>query len=396
MRRPIIAGICVLALAVTACSSNSNSSASSSKDYKILVIGATSGPEAGYTSDYIRGIKAAAAVINKGGGIDGKTIELTVSNDQADPTTAVGIVRQALTSNRPDLLYCLCADEELALAPIVTQAKLLMLTTALDNTVTNATKYPYIFSQSYQTPAPYTAIKDRLVSEGAKRVGVLTINNNFGQEVWSTLQSLFAGTGVQLFDQSINLTALSATSNLEALKQDHVDHLIVSSYTSVTSYIFAARVAAGMSGVPAIGDQAVAATNPNQSIAPADRQNVTLLTTQVQLAGSISGPAWDTMLAALKPYGALATGMQQPAETYTGMQLIAAAAKQAGSTSVEAMSKALNDLRPDTNSAFFYPTAWIIKGTLHMPVFPESDFRFINIAPYDSQGQFPASAAVSP
>jgi branched-chain amino acid transport system substrate-binding protein len=391
MRRLIIAGICVLLMAVAACSSSSNSPSTADHTYSVLVIGDTSGAAASYTSDYIKGIKAAADVINKSGGIDGKTVVITVENDQNDPTTAVKILQQ---SAKPDLFYCLCSGEELAVAPIVTEDKILMITTAQDYTVTNAAKYPYIYSLSYQTSAPYTVIKDRLVSEGAKRVGIITTDTQVGNQTWETAKSILTAAGIQVFNQSISLTSLNATSNLEALKRDNVDHLVVSSFTSLTSYIFAARMAVGMGSVPTIGDQAVAATNPEQSIAAADRENVALLTTQVQTSGTITNSAWSTMLSALTPYGKLATGMQQPAETYTGLQVVAAAAKQAGSTSIDAISKALDGLRTQADSPFFFPSSWTIEGLNHTPVFPDSDFSFVNIAPYDSDGQFPASALI--
>lgn len=386
-----------MGLALTACSSSAggNTGANDSgKPFRVLYIAGVSGAYATFAGANATAMKASASVINKNGGIGGRQVEVKVGDDRSDPTQAISVLQEALTSSSPpDLVWFSTNDEGNALIPILNGQKILTVTN-VGAPLDDAAKYPYTVSMSFDQSTPYVVMRQRLESEGAKAVGFVTTNDGVGQVFWSAFKQAFDGSSIKIYNEPVNLNSLNVTPNMQALQAKHVDHLVLESYTSLTSYIFSARTAAGMGDIPTIGDAPVAQTDPYKSIAAPDRKNVVVLAANLQIAGAENGPAWDTFIAALKANGQI-SNLQSQATVYTGLQAVAAAAKKAGSTGTPAIVKALRGARLDSDS-FVYPSSWQTvssKSTLLRE--SPSDFKFVSIAPYNDLGQFPASAVVN-
>ncbi len=372
--------------------STSNSS-SNSAPFTVLYIAGVSGAYAQFAAANTTALKASAAVINQNGGIDGRKVVINVGNDNSDPTQAVSLLQQDLaTSSPPDLVAFSTNDEGTALMPVLNAHKILTMTN-VGEPLNNAAAYPYTISLSFNQESPYLVMRTRLEAAGAKRVGFVSTNDSVGQVFWAAFQQAFAGSGISIFDEPVNLASLNVVPNMVALKNKGVDHLVVESYTSLTSYIFAARTEAGMDAVPTIGDSPVAQTNPWKAIAAPDRTNVVLLASNPQIEGAESGPGWNQFIAALKKAGPISV-LQSQATEYTGLQAIAAAAKKAGSTDPGAIISELRGKALDSTT-MVYPQTWqTVSGSSTLLVEPSSDFKFVTIAPYNALGQFPASAVV--
>jgi branched-chain amino acid transport system substrate-binding protein len=351
-----------------------------------------SGAFAQFAGANVTGIKASASVVNSAGGINGRKVEIDVVDDQSDATQAVSLLQQKLATSTPDLVWFFTIGEGNALMPILNSRKILTITNSGDP-LSDPVKNPYLASLASDQKAPYVAMRARLEAEGAKSVGFVTTNDGVGQVDWPAFQKAFDGSGMSLFNEPVNLTSLNVTPNMQALKAHNVDHLVVESYTALTSYIFAARTAAGMDNIPTIGDSPVAQTNPYKSIAAADRKNVVLVAANPQVEGGVTGAGWDAMIAALKATGPISV-VQSQATVYTGLQAVAAAAKQAGSTDAAAVTKALRGKLE--SGAFTFPTTWELAdpSTSTLLKAPASLFKFVTIAPYNDLGQFPASSVV--
>jgi DNA-binding transcriptional MocR family regulator len=364
---------------------------SSPGPFTVVYITGVSGAYAQFAAANTAALRASASVINASGGIDGRRVVISVANDNSDPTRAVSLLQRALaTSSPPDLVAFSTSDEGTALMPILNSDKILTMTsTALDN----AAAYPYTVSLSFDQVAAYRVVRKRLEAEGARRVGFVSTNDGGGRVFWAAFKEAFAGSGIAVYDEPVNLDSLNVVPNMVALKDKHIDHLVVESYTSLTSYIFAARTEAGMNDIPTIGDSPVAQTNPWKAIAAPNRTNVVLLAANPQIAGAESGPGWNQFIAALKKAGPISI-LQSQAMVYTGLQAVAAAAKKAGSTSTDAIIRELRG-KELTSNTLVYPQTWqTVSSSSTLLREPASGFQFVNIAPYNSLGQFPASAVV--
>jgi branched-chain amino acid transport system substrate-binding protein len=390
--RKVCVGIVVALLVLAGCGTAEESgSGDSSGPFQVLVITGTSGAFAQFASANVTGIKAAAKVINDDGGIDGRKVEIKVVDDQSDATQAVSLLQQELAESRPDLVWFFTIGEGQALMPILNKEKLLVLTNSGDP-LADPAKYPYLTSLASDQKAPYVAMRQRLEDEGAKNVGFMTTNDGVGEVDWPAFQEAMDGSGMTLFNEPVNLSSLNVTPNMLSLRDKGIDHLVVESYTALTSYIFSARTAAGMEDIPTIGDSPVAQTDPAKAIAPADQKNVVLVAANPQVEGGVTGEGWDKMIAALKSSGDISV-VQSQATVYTGLQAIAAAAEKAGSTDPDDMIKALRGKLESPD--FTFPEVWEpVSPTSNLLQSPPEAFNFVEVAPYNDIGQFPASAVV--
>ena len=96
------------------------------------------------------GINAAITDINANGGILGRQVVLQTQNDQNDPTTAVNLLEQRLSSGKkPDAMYPGGSSAvSLALQPVMTQNKILATDATSSDALNVPSKYPYFFGVS--------------------------------------------------------------------------------------------------------------------------------------------------------------------------------------------------------------------------------------------------------
>jgi branched-chain amino acid transport system substrate-binding protein len=381
-------------LAGCSSSAGGGSASSDSAPFTVLYITGVSGAYAQFAAANTAALKASANVINQNGGIDGRKVVVSVANDNSDPTQAVSLLQQdlATSTSPPNLVAFSTNDEGTALMPILDSDKILTMTN-VGAPLDNAAEYPYTVSLSFNQETPYLVMRQRLEAEGARRVGFVSTNDSVGQVFWSAFKQAFAGSGIAVYDEPVNLNSLNVVPNMVALKNEGVDHLVVESYTALTSYIFAARTEAGMNNIPTIGDSPVAQTNPWKAIAAPDRANVVVLAANPQIAGAESGAGWNDFIAALQKAGPISV-LQSQATEYTGLQAVAAAAKKAGTTDPEAIIRELRG-KELQSSTFVYPPSWqTTSSSSTLLAEPTSDFQFVAIAQYNALGQFPASAVV--
>src|ERR1051326_1081620 len=124
-------------LLVAACGSGSTSSTpASSVPFNVLAIAAVSGANGASGLAFLQGMKAAAIVVNQGGGILGHKIDITTQDPQGSATTAVSMLDQSLNSppsGGGTWNFCQCggtSDENLAENPVAGKAKLISITQA--------------------------------------------------------------------------------------------------------------------------------------------------------------------------------------------------------------------------------------------------------------------------
>jgi branched-chain amino acid transport system substrate-binding protein len=108
-RLSAIAAAAVVAMLVSACASSSQSGSggdsgdsgggtASGSTVKLMVTGVLATPSANY-AESANGAQAAAAAINKAGGIDGHPIQIITCNDNLNPADAISCAREAIADH---------------------------------------------------------------------------------------------------------------------------------------------------------------------------------------------------------------------------------------------------------------------------------------------------------
>jgi branched-chain amino acid transport system substrate-binding protein len=413
----LVAALAVAAVVAAACSSSSKSSsgatsppstaagasaaATGGTPVHIVVTGAVSasgtlGINSGMS---VNAVKAAASVLNKNGGINGHPVDVTVVDDNGDPTTAVTKLQQALSSGSKPIAVLDSGPGNLAAAilPVLNQAKVLLFNIAPTADSSDATKWPLSFDLSPGLNDYSSAFCPAIQADGNKSVAIFYTDDAYGDALGPLVKTKCAGdnvsvTGIDKFDP----TALDFTPQLQKLQGTHPDALILVGYGAPVGYILKNINKLGWN-VPIYGDVAVTATPQVSAPAPggllgdpseANLKMMVFKSTQY----SASPPANEaTMVNAIKAQGPIQATLVL-AYDYDGVMLLAAAAKQANTvTDAAALAKALESLPPGTAQTGVL-SAYHFSATSHAPNASPDEFAFVKpTKPVD--GQFGAPGA---
>src|SRR5437764_14126400 len=125
------AALALAAAAASACGApgaSSSSGGSGSGPIKIAVVDAQSGQSSSLGQWEYDGVKLAVKQANAAGGIGGRTIALTLFDDQGDPTVTTDIAHKVASGGYPAAFGAAESADSIAMAPILQRAKIPAIT----------------------------------------------------------------------------------------------------------------------------------------------------------------------------------------------------------------------------------------------------------------------------
>jgi branched-chain amino acid transport system substrate-binding protein len=355
MRRLLLATSVVLAAALSAaaCSSSSSTPAagtdSSSAPFRVMVTGGLSatGVLAANAETSVLAVQAGAKVINKEGGIDGRKVVVTVSNDAGDPTTAVTNLLNAIHSgNSPDL-YLNSGPSTIPAAtlPILTSNHILSFNMGPTADSFDPAKFPYNFDVA---TGPTDALKGFVLTmkdDGYKTVGIIHGNDAYGSVFGADAASAFQAAGFKITsNQAYDVTALSMIPQLQAIQATKPDVLIMDGYGAPVGYLLKGLQQLGWN-VPILGDTSVSATSLVSTPPPTGYEGSSLVKNlKIEVNQStVYSPSATLVNQAVKAMTSLGKieSTLILAFNYDALPLVAAAAKYEHSTTTAALAAAL-------------------------------------------------------
>ncbi len=331
---------------LAACGSSSPSSSSSvptqsGNTITAGVIAPFTGPAAQFGKLLSAPCFAATDLINKAGGILGKTISCSAIDDTGDPADAVPNVTRAIaTTTNLDMALGLESNTAATTVPLVNAAKIPIITT---NGLVAFTKnsYPYYWRLTPSDDANGAAFAVWAVQKGYKNVAVV-FQNGIGSEgnlpgLTSAMPKLGGSLGLQL---TIPADAASYSSEVARVISAHPDALIWSADPQTTATFMSEYKQLNNGSIPPM----VTATDsltPDFFGALKRVVGVSYVTQDVYLVGSSfsqTTPAFATYKAALEAdskTSAIAdvlSAVGPPASEYDGINILALAMVMAKST----------------------------------------------------------------
>jgi branched-chain amino acid transport system substrate-binding protein len=374
-------------------SSGSGSNAAKSSPFTVLAIVAASGPLAADSAAEMEGLQAAKAYVNAHGGINGHPVKVTIENDNFDPTTAVSLLQSALSGgSKPDMVFAgTTSTETLALMPLLTQNKIFSLQISVSSQTVDPKVNPYAFSSSSSTSAFSAELAHviRAHYPSAKKAGLLIGNDVNGTSLLASekpdLESNGFSVSVQTYDPA---TAIDVTPQLEALKAQNPDILVVSGFGAIAGYILKDRSKIGWN-IPTAGDASFTANALTTLATPQQLTNVSVLATnksQIYKPLSQRDEAFQTLYKDVLPKsGTFSAPFGLYADGWDDIILAKAAATQAGSFASTAMTQALENLKDSTDPSFINGP-YKYSASQHSPI---ADIDLADLAsPYTKDGQY--------
>lgn len=195
MKRPISILIAVLMITtfLVGCGSDDGDSGNGedSDVYKFSVLAPITGEYAEYGKGFEVATQMAADEINEAGGVNGKNIELKVYDTKADPTESADIARRV--AEEKDVLAVIgdfSSSAAMANAPILGEAGLVQLSpTASHTDYAQMNEYMFSIMGRQDGEGPFFSTYLLQKYSGAKDVGVIYINDDWGQSAHDNFMS---------------------------------------------------------------------------------------------------------------------------------------------------------------------------------------------------------------
>jgi branched-chain amino acid transport system substrate-binding protein len=238
---------CMLAgtLAVAGCGNNASGGSSSDTSdsaksglpdgpIKLGALFTMSGPSAPIGVAQKNAFTVLVNRLNQQGGIAGHQVELVSYNDKGDPAVAVSVASKLVSDKVAVIVYHGTSATNSQTLPVFTKAKLPQV--VLDGTVAYADpeKFPYTFTTYPSFEQTTAKTIEYSVSQGTKKLGLITDGLPYGKELENGLKKAAAGKGVTLVGPvTYSPTAVDVTTQLRQLKSQGADGVAVLAATGL-------------------------------------------------------------------------------------------------------------------------------------------------------------------
>ncbi|MCS7200004.1 MAG: ABC transporter substrate-binding protein [Caldimicrobium sp.] len=141
-----------------------------------------------------------AEQVNKGGGINGRPLEVIIEDSKSEETQAVISAKKLIEKDKVvAIIGPSTTGESMAIIPIVTQAKIPMISLAAGTSITEPVSERYwIFKTAQYDRSAVEAIYKYMQKRGIKKVGILTITTGFGDQGRKALLELAPKFGITI------------------------------------------------------------------------------------------------------------------------------------------------------------------------------------------------------
>jgi branched-chain amino acid transport system substrate-binding protein len=426
-RYALASGLAVVALtAITACGSSTKSSTSTStaggssattasgggagsstptgKPFVFLYDGDFSSSIATYSQAEVLGLQVAADQLNATGGILGHPVKIEQVNDQSNPTTAVNLLQQKLSSgDTPNAMYP-GGDSQTttALLSALNRQKILAVDAASATSLNDPKKYPLYFGDSELTTGPIPSFATLAKSKGYKKIAVVYGNDVTGQATFQSYKDGLASSGISVVGAAYDDSAVDMTPQLEQVKAQNPDALIVSGYGAPALYIVKGRNQLGWN-IPSYADEVASVVPWTTSLPQSQLNNLFVQEATGLLPQNIAQqPAIGKLISAAQAKGGTKilqeTGLQVVNVGYNAMEIVAYGAKLANSINGPAIATALEGIGKPTNVPWvgFGPNdeygGMLYSSTNHYPVEFPTYYALVPPGNINSSGLYEAPA----
>jgi branched-chain amino acid transport system substrate-binding protein len=224
-----------LGLAVTVTAAPPRSAGAANEPYLIGATVSESGPGSSLGRPEADSMQMAVDEINKAGGVNGHPLQITILDDESNPTTAVNNVRKLLDAHPIALLGSSLTQTSLAMVPLATQAQIPMISFASSAQVIQpVSDRKWIFKMPITDFHTAQTMQEFMKKKGWTKVGVIYRNDDYGKTGLGHFQDAGRKAGFEVVDvEPIAANASDATTQLTHLKAANPQAIVA--WTSLPS-----------------------------------------------------------------------------------------------------------------------------------------------------------------
>jgi branched-chain amino acid transport system substrate-binding protein len=304
-------------------SGGSTSSGAAAGPIKIAVVDAQSGSNSDLGQFEWRGVTLAVKQANAAGGVDGRQIQLTLYDDQGDPTVGTELARKIASAGDIAMFGTAESAVTVAMAPILRSEKIPNITSG-QSTALTALKSPYL-SLNGPTGVTYDSTLASYVvkTKGYKKIAMLTNNDSYGTGEEKAMTSALKTLGITpVAAKVVPSDQTNMTPALNAIRGANPQVLFIGAEEAQSGLIVKQARALGMTAV--IAEGAPAGTPLYLSTAGTANANGTIVSSPY-LGNDSSAAAQKFAAAYSEAYGTAPE--LHGAKAYDGAQIMISALK---------------------------------------------------------------------
>lgn len=331
--------VAAVALAAAACSApgasssppaasgtGAASSGAAAGPIKIAVVDAQSGAESDLGQFEWRGVSLAVNQANAAGGVDGRKIQLTLYDDQGDPTVGTELARKIASEGDIAMFGTAESAVTIAMAPILKSEHIPNITSGQSTKMIDLHS-PYLFLNG-PTGLTYdsTLAKYLVTTKGDKKIALLTNNDSYGAGEDTAFTSSLKTLGVTpVASKVVPADQTNMTPALTSIRGSNPQVLFIGAEEAQSGLIVKQARALGMTAL--IAEGAPAGTPLYLSTAGVTDANGTIVSSPY--LGNNASPAAEKFAAAYTAAFKTAPELHG-AKAYDGAEVMIAALKACG------------------------------------------------------------------
>jgi len=350
--RAPMAGLAVLALALTGCGAADGGADAGgdddSKPVQVLAVGGFTGFLQENARAQMDGVRAAIDNINENGGLLGRQIEVTELDDQSDPTRAVSVLTEYLAAHdKPDFVSPgIISAEVLATGPVLKREQIIGISSAVPPALVEDPD-GYYYGATPTFDVNYDAAVRYIQDQGAKRVALVVPNDVHGENTESSMKPVIDELGMEMNVYRFDPEAIDISSTFIEAKRAGNDYIVMDAVGTLVPRLFEGRIKAGAEDVPTMTGFGTIVSNFVDVTTPELRENV--VHAMFPLSGYIApedrSPALVDLIERLPDLDSGNVMLSTYSLGYDAIMLWKAAVEQADTLDSEAVKAALEDLK---------------------------------------------------
>ena len=265
--RALAAGLLAVPLvALTACgngggggssaagtAAGSGSAAAAGGSYNIALVSDLSGAFSSVSAPGAAGVEVAVDNINASGGVNGKKLNLSVTDSQSSASLALAASQKAIAGNPLALFMLSGSADAAAVGSLAQAARIPLLSPALSDTSVYPAQ-PYLYQPSLtaqqDAQAMYAFVKQQEGSLSGKVVDVAAINSPYVQLIITDASKLLKAQGAKVnAAQQYNLPLASFATQADAIARDKPNVVLTLGSTDDTVVVSKALTQAGVTAL---------------------------------------------------------------------------------------------------------------------------------------------------
>jgi branched-chain amino acid transport system substrate-binding protein len=219
--------IVTAAAALAICLAFSPQAASAEKTYKVGGIFAVTGPASFLGDPEKKSLEMAVDQINKAGGINGRMVEALIYDTEGDPSKTVMSVSKLINKDKViAIIGPSRTPTTLAVVPMVEKAKIPLISCAAGNKIVEPVK-PWVFKTAQSDILAVATIYEHAKKEGHRRIGIITVENAFGESGKEQLLEQAESYGLEVVrSESFGGKDADMTAQLTKIRKENPDAIV--------------------------------------------------------------------------------------------------------------------------------------------------------------------------